>query len=104
VYSGQTSFFTEPFLPYEGLVNDRFDYNCDGVEERLYDSYATNVCCVPIGGRCLALVMVGCDPPGWNAGSASGIPECGEADQLLTCGGTAPACYSTTVTATQACR
>jgi hypothetical protein len=104
VHSAQSLWFLEPYAPAPGAIADRYDYNCDGVVEKRYDSFADNVCCTWLLGQCQSITgPPGCDPPGWNSDTVAEIPECGESDQFLTCYATS-VCSPTTLERNQVCR
>jgi hypothetical protein len=106
VHSGQTSWFMDPYTPVAGQRADRYDYNCDGVVEKRYDSFASNVCCANILSACQSVIgPPGCDAPGWDSETVAEIPDCGENDQFLTCFKFSEIdCSATTLLRNQVCR
>jgi acyl-CoA synthetase (AMP-forming)/AMP-acid ligase II len=62
-----------------------FDFNCDGVEEQRYTTFASNVCCSWNGESCVAVSLPTCDPPGWDADTVSEVPGCGETAKYWWC-------------------
>ena len=104
VFSGQTEYYPVPYTPDDGTDADRFDFDCDGVEEKQYDRLATSLCCATVGGPCLAVEGPGCDLPGWDTATVSGVPACGETADFLTCETTQSGCLETVIQQTQSCR
>lgn len=67
VYPGQTGAFTAP------KSSGDFDYNCDGVEQKLSDTR--------VGGGCHADIFGPCEGTGW----IDAVPDCGEAGTWHRC-------------------
>ena len=103
VFAGQTSWFPAPYNP-GGQKADRFDFNCDGVEEKLDENLSTHVCCGTVGGPCLVLTGPGCDPPGWDTATVAEVPACGEIADYRTCEMVNLACIETVTQQIQYCR
>ena len=103
VFAGQTSWFPAPYNP-GGQKSDRFDFNCDGVEEKQFENLSTNVCCGTVGGPCLVMTGPGCDSPGWDTATVSEVPACGEIADYRTCAMVNDACIETVTQEIQYCR
>jgi hypothetical protein len=104
VFSGQTSWYPVAYIPEGGPDADRFDFNCDGNEEKQFGSLSTSLCCATVGGPCLAVEGPGCDLPGWDSSTVSEVPACGETADFLTCETTKAGCVQTVDSRTQTCR
>jgi hypothetical protein len=111
VYSGQKSYFSTGFGTTAG-PSDRFDYNCDGVEEKRYSHMnGGSLYCVP--GVIIGSCTFACPPPpspcyspGWDPATVAEIPACGETADYVTCGTGMfiGQCVSKTVQVAQGCR
>ncbi len=105
VYAGQEAWFSAAYDPGGGIA-DRFDYSCDGVEQKQETVMSTSVCCLDLGGHCLGMVGgPGCDPWGWDTATVSDVPECGETADYLVCAfDILLNCVQTVQPVTQTCR
>ena len=105
VHSGQMAWFSAPY-DLGGGTADRFDYNCDGVDQKQHTNMSTSLCCADLGGNCVGEAGgPGCDPYGWDTATVSDIPECGEtADFLLCAFDLTFNCVETVQPVTQTCR
>jgi len=110
VYSGQPSFFATGY-GLAGGRTDRFDYNCDGVEQKGYKIMNTGALCCVFNATfqtCSVLVEPGgcLNRAGWDSATVTELPDCGEAADYVTCGpGLAPfSCEQKIVERTQTCR
>jgi len=103
VFYGDTTWWPVPYNP-GGQHADRFDFNCDGVDEKQFQNRSTNLCCATVGGPCLAMTGPGCDAPGWDTATVSKVPACGETADYLTCETTKAGCVPTVSQQIQYCR
>ncbi len=103
VFYGDTTWWPVPYNP-GGQHADRFDFNCDGVDEKQFENLNDNLCCATVGGPCLAIAGPGCDPPGWDAATVSKVPACGETANYVTCETTKAGCVETVSQQIQYCR
>jgi alpha-tubulin suppressor-like RCC1 family protein len=104
VFSGQDDWFPVAYTPWGGEVADRFDFNCDGVEEKQFRDLNTNICCATDGGRCQADTGKGCDPPGWDSATVSDVPGCGEIADFRSCEMVNSSCIEVVEPRVQHCR
>jgi len=85
-HPGQKKFFT---TPSRGTAS--FDYDCDGVEERLHSAL---VSCVVSGNKCQG--------DGW---AGSDVPACGQAGPMVTCvKKRSQGCWQSSSEVVQSCR
>ena len=103
VFYGDTTWWPVPYNP-GGQNADRFDFNCDGVDEKQFENLSDNLCCATVGGPCTANTGPGCDPPGWDAATVSTVPACGETANYVTCELTKAGCVETVSQQIQYCR
>ena len=104
VFSGQTSMSSTGY-GLDGQPADRFDFNCNGVEEMAFTNLASNVCCQKIGDQCVSTVGPTCDLPSWDAATVSEVPGCGEIAYFRGCSETSPGvCEEVVVLTDQPCR
>jgi hypothetical protein len=104
VFSGQTSMSSTGY-GLDGQPTDRYDFNCDGIEERAFTNLASNVCCSWDGEGCIAASLPSCDATGWDAATVTEVPDCGEIANYRGCSETSPGvCEEVIVLTDQPCR
>jgi hypothetical protein len=104
VHSGQGNYFNTGFGTAGGPA-DLYDYNCNGVEEKGYRIFSTNICCSWNGSMCIAPSGPGCDFQGWDSATVTEVPECGQTANYRACVETSPGvCVEQVISRAQACR
>ena len=104
VFSEQTQRSSVPYEPTGGKKEDRFDFDCNGVEEKRYTDMNSNICCATVGGPCFFLTSPGCDPPGWDTATVAEVPDCGESGDFRICAMVNDSCIEVVGPLTQYCR